>query len=169
MINKILPTPQQGEVLLPIKSLVDIVPLVRVENRENNRQLLGMAELSNNYLNCNISVNNIPTKRSISSKCIKDDCLLVGYIGGNFKVGSLTGNLDIFSIELRQEIIPIKLKENISVAITEDFLLRSIMSEYCELQASMYAKGSTIKRISTDDFLNISIIVPSLDEQRRLC
>lgn len=169
LINKILPTPQQGEVLLPIKSLVDIVPLVRVENRENNRQLLGMAELSNNYLNCNISVNNIPTKRSISSKCIKDNCLLVGYIGGKFKVGSLTENLENFSIELRQEIIPIKLKENISVAITEDFLLRCIMSEYCELQASMYAKGSTIKRISTDDFLNISIIVPSLDEQRRLC
>ncbi len=125
--------------------------------------LIGMKELSSSYLNCNINRDMLETSTRVESQILTSDCLLVGFIGGKFKVGRLHGVTPNSPVALRNEVIPIKISSDV---ITEDFLLRSIVSEQSERQARMLSTGVTITRLSRQDFLSIVITVPILIEQQ---
>lgn len=134
--------------------------------RELERQgcpLIGMKELSSSYLNCDINRETLEASTRVESHMLTSDCLLVGFIGGKFKVGRLHGVTPTSPVTLRNEVIPIKISSDV---ITEDFLLRSIMSEQSERQARMLSTGITIARLSRQDFLSIVINVPMLKEQQ---
>lgn len=95
------------------------------------------------------------------------DSLLIGFIGGKFKVGRVHGISKNTPIALRHEVIAIQLKSNI---VTEDYLLRCIMSEETELQARKMSTGAIISRLSQQDILSICIVVPKLlSQQENLC
>ena len=134
--------------------------------RELERQgcpLIGMKELSASYLNCDINRETLKVSTRVESQMLTSDCLLVGFIGGKFKVGRLHGVTPDSPVALKNEVIPIKISSDF---ITEDFLLRSIMSEQSERQAHMLSTGITITRLSRQDFLSIVINVPMLKEQQ---
>lgn len=139
--------------------------------RELERQscpLIGMNELSASYLNCEIERDSLePSHQGIPSYILTSDCLLVGFISGKFKVGRLHGVSPESPVALMNEVLPIQLSSD---NITEDFLLRSIMSELSERQARMLSTGTTISRLSRQDLLSIVICVPILKEQQdELC
>lgn len=166
LISNYLPKPKAGEKLVPIKDLIDFVPFVKKGKAENEAPLLGIKELSFNYLNCEITKDSVPTKPNVGSARLAQDCLLAGFIGNKFKVGRITGLCEENSVSLRPEVFAFTLKNK---DITEDFLLRSILSESCTTQAIALSSGVVISRLRAGDFENIQIIVPSLEEQERLC
>ncbi len=154
--------------LSPEEASVDSIDRDKVfaKYRELERQgcpLIGMKELSSSYLNCDINRETLEASTRVESQMLTSDCLLVGFIGGKFKVGRLHGVTPTTPVILRNEVIPIKISSDV---ITEDFLLRSIMSGQSERQARMLSTGITITRLSRQDLLSIVINVPMLKEQQ---
>ncbi len=167
LFKQILPKAKEGEVYIKIKELVELIPTTSYPMTNELEHVLGMKELSFNYLNCNIKYKDIPKiKVNIYGHIISEQALLVGFIGGKFKIGRLSEDINQEQIILRSEIIPFKLKSNL---ITEDFLLRAIMSEVSEHQGILLSNGSTITKLSKNDFLDIYICVPSIEKQNELC
>lgn len=125
--------------------------------------LIGMKELSSSYLNCDINRDALNVSPGVASQYLTSDCLLIGFIGGKFKVGRLHGITPATPVALKNEVIPVKLSSDV---VTEDFLLRCIMSEPTEYQARVLATETTISRLSKQDLLSIVINVPELKEQQ---
>ncbi len=169
LVKNILPEPNstKGEVRYRIGDLIDIVSTEHVCNKDTYLPLLGMKELSDNYFNCDIQYSNVPLKKSQSSLSLKRNCLLVGYIGGKFKVGRTIDLSSDKCISLRSEVIPFSLKNN--DIVSEEFLLRNfIFNDNVKEQARMLSKGITISRLTKQDLLDIEIVVPTREEQNRL-
>ena len=173
LLKQHLPQLHKGEKLLHIGELVDVVSTERNECYESHYPLLGFKELSFNYLNCDIRLDSIPLKPMDtpikpmrSFKLLKDNCLIAGFIGGKFKVGRTVDLAENKATALRQELIPFKLRSGL---ITEDYLLRSIMSDIVSTQANIMASGAILSRIKKQDFLDLLIIVPPIEEQIKIC
>ena len=135
------------------------------ELEKNAYPLIGMKELSFSYLNCDINRKDLPSSTKVEYQVLTEDCLLIGFIGGKFKVGRLHGVSQEAPVYLRHEIVPVRV---VSTEISDDFLLRSIMSESVQKQAQMMASGVAISRINKQDLLSIVIIVPKSKEQQEL-
>lgn len=168
LLQQVLPKAKNGENYIKVKDLIEIIPTTGTARTEEIQSVIGMKELSFNYLNCNIKYQDIPkVQGNFSGRAISEKALLVGFIGGKFKVGRLVENLNKQPITLRPEIIPFQIKSN---SITEDFFLRAIMSEVSERQGKAMSTGVTITRLRKEDFLEMSILVPSLiEQQEELC
>lgn len=168
LLQQVLPKAKSGEQYIKVKDLIELIPTTCTGRTNEMHPIIGMKELSFNYLNCNIKYQDIPRiQANFSGRNISENALLVGFIGGKFKVGRLVENLNKQPITLRPEIIPFQIKSN---SITEDFFLRAIMSEVSELQGKSMSSGVTITRLSKEDFLEMSILVPSLiEQQEELC
>lgn len=138
------------------------------ELEKQNCPLVGMRELSFSYLNCDIQRDLLePSNAGVPRQILTKDCLLIGFIGGKFKVGRLHGVTQITPVALRNEVIPVMISSDV---ITEDFLLRCIMSEQTERQARMLATGVAVSRLSKQDLLSIVITVPThIAQQEALC
>lgn len=67
-------------------------------------------------------------------------------------------------IVIGSDIIALKIREDV---ISVEYLLTQLYSRIVQIQVEMLSSGTVIKRISTEDFLNIQIILPSLEEQQR--
>ena len=132
---------------------------------KNAYPLIGMKELSFSYLNCDINRDNLPSGTKVEYRVLTEDSLLIGFIGGKFKVGRLHGVSQESPVVLSREIFPVRV---ISDDITDDFLLRSIMSESVQKQAQMMASGVTISRLREKDLLSIVINVPKSKERQEL-
>ena len=135
------------------------------ELEKNAYPLIGMKELSFSYLNCDINREDLASSTKVEYQVLTEDCLLIGFIGGKFKVGRLHGVSQETPVYLRHEIVPVRV---VSTEISDDFLLRSIMSESVQKQAQMMASGVAISRINKPDLLSIVIIVPKSKEQQEL-
>lgn len=168
LINNFLPKVKQGEKLIKLVDLVTVVPFEHTRNTiATDIPLVGMKELSSSYLNCDIYRKDIPVSNKKEYRILATDSLLIGFIGGKFKVGKVHGVSSDNPIALRQEIVPIQLNSNV---ITEDYFLRCILSAETELQAMRMSTGVSISRISQHDLLSISIVVPDLiSQQENLC
>ena len=168
LLERVLPKAKSGENYIKVKDLIELIPTTCSARTNEMQTVLGMKELSFNYLNCNIRCQDVPRiQANFSGRNISENALLVGFIGGKFKVGRLVDNLNQQPITLRPEIIPFKIKSNL---ITEDFFLRAIMSEVSELQGKAMSSGVTITRLRKEDLLEISILVPThLQQQEELC
>lgn len=171
LLSEILPKASEQEKLFKFSDIIDIVPFTRSEistaTEGHEVPVIGMKELSFSYLNCDVDYNDIPVSKKTGHRTLTSDCLLVGFIGGKFKVGRVHGVSASTPVILKSEIIAIKPKSNI---ITEEFLLRSIMVEETACQANKLSTGVTISRLSQQDFLSISVIVPNLIKtQESLC
>ena len=168
LLERVLPKAKSGEQYIKVKDLIELIPTTCAARTNEMHPIIGMKELSFNYLNCNIKYQDIPRiQANFSGRNISENALLVGFIGGKFKVGRLVENLNKQPITLRPEIIPFQIKSN---SITEDFFLRAIMSEVSELQGKSMSSGITITRLRKEDFLEMSILVPSLiEQQEELC
>ena len=191
LVSQIIPKPKEGEMSVKLSDVIQIITLTRrdeetlqnisrrnrlVDSIEREKSfpkyrelkildcpLIGMKELSFSYLNCDINREDLTSRINVQYQVLTKDCLLVGFIGGKFKVGRLHGVSQEAPVCLRNEIIPIRV---VSTDITEDFLLRSIMSEPVQKQAQMMASGVAITRINKEDLLSIVINVPQTKEQQ---
>lgn len=166
LIKNILPKAGIGEKLFKLEELVSVVPFDRTQNTVDI-PVIGMKELSSSYLNCDIYRKELPLSNKKEYWILTTDCLVVGFIGGKFKVGKLHGVSKNAPVALRHEVIAILKK---SSNITEEYLLRCVMSPETELQARKMAVGVTISRINQQDVLSINILVPEeISQQESMC
>ncbi len=177
LIDKTLPKLQDGEKYIALKELVDITSSNGIEKGE--LPLLVTSLLSSKYMDCAIYAKDIDTKdinkepklwsNSPSYFKMEESCLVAGIGGTCLKVGKL---MDVNQpIAYKEGIIPFHIKKGL---ITEDYLLRELASEYCTRQALMlcYHDVSGMDKtnvLEPEDFLEIKIAVPSLEEQDRRC
>ncbi len=166
LISQNLPQAPMGFKYHKLKDLIGLLPLTRGQQNGNEVPLVGMKELSFSFINCEIKANELSGKSSQQARLLSEDALLVGFIGGKFKVGRMTGLSEDSCVSLRPEVFAVRVSSDI---VTEDYLLYSILSAMAEQQAKALATGVTITRLKTDDFLDIAIAIPSIEEQERIC
>lgn len=154
----------------PLYELVEIVPTVwderitsETETPEHSSSL-SLKDLSSNYLNCVIHRDTIPLGQQ-KGFVLNENCLLAGFIGGKFKVGKIVDLSASKGIVLHNDVIPFRLKSN---EISEDFLLKSIMSDYVIRQAEIMFKCVSGK-IMPNIFPELTIAVPSREIQEHMC
>ena len=166
ILDQNLPEKYEGHRTVLFQELIDTVPLGKSSIEIEATPLLGMKELSFKYLNCDINYESIPVKQTRLSRILKSEALLVGFIGGKFKVGRIKGLSQDKYVSLRSEVCAFRIT---SKAVTEEYLLRSLLSGFSEMQANALATGFPITRLTEKDLLNIRIPVPPIEEQERLC
>ena len=166
LISQNLPQAPLGFAYHKLKDLITLIPLTRGQQNGKEMPLVGMKELSFSFINCEIKANEIAGKFSQQSRLLSEDALLVGFIGGKFKVGRMTGLSEDSYVSLRPEVFAVRVSSDI---VTEDYLLYSFLSVIAEQQAKALATGVTITRLKVDDFLDIAIAIPSIEEQERIC
>lgn len=164
-VQQVLPELKEGERLVKLSALVDVTAPEKPSKDIERARIVSMQLLSFKYLTSAIDVTK--TYKDAPKGCYKlfPGTILVGYMGGKFKVGQTPETLPEPAV-LRPEVVQFYLKPD--APITKDFLLRSLMSEYVRNQAHMLDAGTTITRLSKDDLFSLQIIVPSREEQDRL-
>ena len=177
------PKLNEGEECYRINQLAVRLPLEYKETISSKcleYPIIGMNELSSSYLNCDINRETLMStesaRKALSSDTIKEklfltsDCLLVGFMGGEFKVGRLSGvSPETPVLLINKTVTPIKLNTD---KISEEFFLRSIMSKETKRQAKYLSKGNGWKNhniLYKIDLSNIVINVPSIDKQNIIC
>ena len=164
---KYWPTPKDGEKRLSIRDVMETL-----QPKDGNKRTISIKDLSDNYLNCDIQDDpdaDVPDTGTI--------CLLAGFHGGKFRVGRLKGKSSTPTSSFAREIIPFVLNPKVKDRISEDFILRSVMRPETEAQARAFDLGSEETKWGDGfdrdgyirDFRDLKIIVPSRDEQDRLC
>jgi signal transduction histidine kinase len=135
------------------KSSKELIPYIRV------------SDLSDNKTSSDLDVSKIERKisgeKAHKRTIIDFSAVLVSKIAPQLKPTyfEFTGQ----PIVIGSDILALKLKENIDV---EYFLMQLRYSGLVNVQLETMSSGIAIKRISTDDFLNIKIILPALEEQK---
>lgn len=164
-VQQVLPELKEGERLVKLSELVDVPAPEKPGKDIESARIVSMQLLSFKYLTSAIDVTK--TYKDAPKGCYKlfPGTILVGYMGGKFKVGQTPETLSEPAV-LRPEVVQFYLKPD--APISKDFLLRSLMSEYVRNQAHMLDAGATITRLSKDDLFSLQIIVPSKEEQDRL-
>ena len=180
LIEQTLPKPKLGENLIALSDIIEIVPKERFEAPVEGYKFIDMKQLSSNYLNCTVDNNSLGFSKSSNAlsamtrirksarythKISDNQSLLFAYHAGKVYVGRLTGLDNSTVVAISNNILPFKLKTAI---VTEEFLLRSLLSNTVLKQIEMLS-GSTHDQTRAKDFLSIKIIVPSIEEQNRLC
>ncbi|MCM1139258.1 MAG: N-6 DNA methylase [Muribaculum sp.] len=120
-------------------------------------------DLSATYLNCDIDWQSFSTDYTGFIKVLVENSLVMVFLNGLCKVGKLSEVSTEHPVALHPTLIAFNIKSN---SITEDFLLRSIMSDGFIRQAkSLQSRFG----LTPESFLEIEIEVPSIEEQNRLC
>lgn len=164
LVPQYIQQPGEGERCFKLSDVIEIPPFAK---QKCKCPIVGMKNLSSSYLSCDIDRSVLDCSSKEEWRILTSDCLLVGFFGGKFKVGRLHGVTPVSPVALRGEVVPVRIT---SAAITEDFLLRSIMSDMAERQARMLATGSVITRLNGCDLLSIVINVPeSKEKQEAVC
>lgn len=176
LIDKKLPELAQGQKYITLKELVTVESAVVEE--ECMMRVMGDETLSSEYMNCNVNTESLQKKKlneqsqyvvPITHRYVGKDCLVAGLVVRYFGVELKVGRFDNVKepIAFKENIIAFSLK---SKAVTEDYLLRELVKGYCSIQARMLAFWNDEDFvIAPEDFLNIKIAVPSLEEQERQC
>lgn len=171
LIDKKLPDLLEGEKYIALKELIDVADSNGIE--EGQLPLLDTSLLSDKCMDSIINPSNIATKEigkepklwsdSPSYFTTKEPCLVAGIDGNHLKIGKLN---DVkLPIAFKDGITPFHVKKGI---VTEDYLLRELVKEYCTTQALMLS-DSDHDILDSEYFLEIKIAVPSVEEQERRC
>lgn len=156
-----LPKANANETLYKLKDLVRFVG-VRLTGKEAYENLsFAIKELSDDYMNCDVLKSTIDVKpRFIYS--LKDSCIVAQPIFEKVKVGKLSVEKESI-IGTYQETF---FFQPVTKIVDEKYLLKMLVSEYVKSQVKAFSTGTVLKHLSTNDFLNLTIPVPSLELQK---
>ena len=163
LVPQYIQQPKEGERSFKLSD--DVIEILPFAKQKRKCPIVGMKNLSSSYLNCDIDRSTLECSSNEEWRIITTDCLLVGFIGGKFKVGRLHGVTPTQPVALRGEVVPVRVT---STDVTEDFFLRCVMSDMTRNQARMMATGTVITRLDYRDLLSIVINVPESKEQQEV-
>lgn len=146
-----------------LSDLVQIMDISLTKDKGIDYPVILGKDLASTYFNCNINWQKLPTSYSGFVKVVEQDCLVTFFLNGLCKIGKLLGVSSEHPVALHSSLIAFNKKSD---SITEEFLLRSIMSDDFIRQAESLR---TSYGLAPENFLEIEIEVPSIEEQNRLC
>ncbi len=175
LVNRKHIHPKRGEKIVQLKDLIEIVPRERFDVPVQGYKLIDTKLLSKSYINCEIKNQDVelvslPKPTGMRARILSDnDCLLFAHQFGKSFVGRLSGFSNKTVVAISGFTIPFKLKSNLkSNLISEDFILRTLISDDIIKQLNML-NGSMSEKTQESDFLSLRILLPSYEEQIRLC
>ena len=168
LLDNFAPTKKPGEQVFPLADLIEVVQL-ELATSVSVYPILSTKSLSDNYLSCDITRTDLPTKESKAYLRLSQDCFVLSFIGNRFKVARITGLSVDKSVGVSPGIIPFKLKS--SSLVSENYLLRSFFVDSTVEQAKKLDLGVAVqyRDQNIEDLMRIKVAVPSLDEQERIC
>ncbi|HMS40010.1 MAG TPA: N-6 DNA methylase [Pyrinomonadaceae bacterium] len=136
-----------------------------VENSAETLPYVRVADLARNEIEFDLDVSKIG--REISAEkarkrtIIDFSAVLISKIAPKLKPTyfNFTGQ----PIVIGSDVVALKVKEDVNV----EYFLTQLYSQLVKIQVEMMSSGNMINRISIQDFLNIQIILPPLEEQQR--
>jgi len=132
---------------------VDDLPYVRVSNLAKNETQFD--------LDISKVERKISRKKANKKTVIDYSAVLVSKIAPKLK--STYFNFTNQPIVIGSDIIALKMKEDI---VNVEYFITQLHSRLVQIQVEMFSSGTTINRITKEDFLNIQILLPSLEEQK---
>ena len=161
-----LPEVKADEQLVELRSLIEVLGPQRRPMGATTGKIIGMRELSDNYLTPEIDATKLPEGEITGLVPVSSEGILVGFIGDRLKVGVLENMQSGETVFLRREIIRFQIAPN--APVKKEYLLRELMSEYVRKQANSMSSGATIRRLNRDDILSLQILVVPMDRQEQL-
>ena len=181
LIDKKLPELSDGMKYIQLKELVDIEHISKADEG-TEIMVLDKESLSSEYIDCDINATLLPIKKLERSTeyfsaptyySVNENCLVAGITSNSFLCSLNIGKLNNVEspIAFKKGMVAFKLK---SKEVSEDYLLRELVKNYCSMQAMMLANHVIDFRgeeyiLEPKDFLEIKIALPSIEEQERLC
>ncbi len=145
-----------------------IKELFFVDNNTNYIPYIGIGDLNKDNKNYFLNITQIKRQVSIEnitkSKIIDYAVILVALLGG--KLRPTYFKYEGKPIIVSSDIIVLKISEKMPINI--DYLIEQLQSELTQIQVEMSLVGDTLKRLKIDDFLDISIILPSIEKQKEI-
>lgn len=165
LVKNFIPVPQkETERLVELQDVIEFLPRVRKVLHQKNMPLVTAKDLSDDYLNCEISPKNT-IKEEHPASIQPHSCLLMAYSWGKIKIGKLNVASEGSPVALGVNVIPFRIKE---AGVTEEFVLRSLLSEIVAKQATMMSCGNVVTMLSKEDLGQIKIVLPSIEEQNEI-
>lgn len=161
-----LPEIKPGEQLVELGNLIEVLGPQRRPMSATTGKIIGMRELSGNYLTPEIDASKLPEGEITGLVPISSEGILVGFIGDRLKVGVLENMQSGETVFLRREIIRFRIAPG--APVKKEYLLRELMSEYVRKQANSMSSGATIRRLNRDDILSLQILVVPMELQDQL-
>lgn len=160
------PITKNGEQLLPLSDLIELIPLERT-TMVGAWPTIRFSSLSTSNLNCEVRDDDPDLQTEPFNTVLNKDGLLVAFVGDKMKVGKISGLSRFKCVSLRHGILPFKVK---SPLVTEDYILHCLVSDSTREQARCLSVGKVVTTVANvDDFLKIKVLVPSVSEQERIC
>lgn len=145
-----------------IGELVTVVSKSRVHTSDTVYKVDG---LSTDWLKCSLACNIVSDRYSNNTVQTTDNMIIVGFNNGSISIGRIEKNDIGKRIALPSTYLAFKVTSPlIDIKYLCYILLGSLVAE----QVQAYSKGSAIKYVSKDDFTQITIPVPSIEEQLRV-
>lgn len=151
-------------------ALGDLLEFVKTPTRSISKctpRGLRISDLKESYHACDIEVSSLDKGDSRLREVVTEDCLVISYFSGKIKVGRLLGVSPENPVSLGVYIYPVRCTQ--PQVITEEYLLRAILSELTLKQADAKAKGGILTRLDRQDLMSLQVIVPSLSKQGEQC
>lgn len=165
LVKNIIPVPQnEGEKLVELQDVIEFLPRNNKVMHDEKIPLVTAKDLSDDYLDCEISPKNTSRERQMASIQTKS-CFLLTYSFGKFKIGKLGVVSEDSPVALVANVIPFRIK---AAGVTEEFVLRSLLSDLVAKQASMMSSGSALPILPKEDLGQIKIILPTVEEQNEI-
>ncbi len=133
-----------------------------IENSSEELPFVRVVDLAKNEDEFDFDISKVERKisREKAHKVIDFSAVLVSKLAPKLKPTYF--NFTGLPIVIGSDIIALKMKEDINVK----YFLTQLHSRLVQIQVEMISSGTTFNRISTQDFLDIEIILPPLAEQK---
>lgn len=193
-IEKVLPSLKPGEHFVELRDLVSMVVLdmdystLFSEDPMGTEKYIRFSSLYDNYLACRIDLSKIPAAPARTKSIVTEEAgYYVSYLNGVVRVGyiptrvsekkktekeawheALWGDMTttVRLVGIDENVFHFKIKKDGEAL--PDYILRELLSDYVAAQAKRLSHGLVQSVLSANDFLQLIIVVPPLDEQERI-
>ena len=160
----VLPDINEGEKLYKVKELVELCSRSLGRRRyENGDVTFLMKKLHDSYIQCEVEESSVSEKMPRQRYEVQTPCVVAQAIFGKIKVGMIRNRHETCVIGTLQDAFFMRVNNSI---VSDEYFLKALTSEFVAKQVEAKSIGSSIPRLTQDDFFSLEIPVPSLEKQR---
>ena len=160
----VLPDINEGEKLYKVKELVELCSKSLGRRRyENGDVTFLMKKLHDSYIQCEVEESSVSEKMPRQRYEVQTPCVVAQAIFGKIKVGMIKNRHETCVIGTLQDAFFMRVNNSI---VSDEYFLKALTSEFVAKQVEAKSIGSSIPRLTQDDFFSLEIPVPSLEKQK---
>ena len=160
----VLPDIKEGEKLYKVKKLVETCSKSLGRSRYGNGDVtFVMKKLHDSYIQCEVEESPVSEKMPRQRYEVQTPCVVVQVIFGKIKVGMIRNRHETCVIGTLQDAFFLRVDNSI---VSDEYFLKALTSEFVAKQVEAKSIGSSIPRLTSDDFFSLEIPIPSLEAQK---